>query len=823
MKEHNAKKFMIENDSKDAPPPDHINHSNDFLICPECFSSLEIISIDEDNNFLEFKCSKNNHENNKISITQFLKRTKKNDNLNYLNIFKDQCEIHKNNNYTCYCFVCKNHLCDECLQSGIHINHTKNNLIEIKPREQELKIISEFISEHKIKLEKLVKEKEIKTKELNEELKNKTIKEKTLLNNEIKLYNIKNNVELEQNNKKYISGINEIKKKYNEEIKKLKMKFEEKNNKTNNKYKLKKEKQIVKYNLKIEKLNSIYKNKLDMFQFELKIENTNNIVKLNENVFNLYKLYNNNYFNAMNINNILMSYINNKSTNEKMKKILGNDYGNLINIIKNKYDEGIHIIKKINEIEDLKNKIELESLKSKELSEMNIELSKNNEKKEKENNILNEQIKQINETLIKTQNENEEENIKHSKEKRELNQIILEKDEKIMEKEEEFNKIKNSLNKYQKYFKEEMKEIDIFQKQNAIINFKEPPNKLNYAKKLVTDRRNTGLLKNIAVYSKQNVGYLVYQSMNYNLIVMRINDNKIISNLIGHKIGIGFIRYYHNKNRLDNEEEYILSGDGNKLVIIWDINNNFNKKYSIQENYKETIFDALLLFNLYNKNYILLSSDNQHNYNEYTKLYELDYTTPFVKNVYNTNKNKNAFLIPWLYKNKYYVIACCDYEISINNIFEDENYANLILKPEGGHYSGFLYNDNYLCVSDINNNFLRIWDLVKKNVYKTIYFDDTKFGFEMVQWNDKYTIIGCDQCLIIVDIEKGKEVKKIEGNNGKIFGVKKIDDDEFGECLICSEENNTISIYMIKDGSVDEKKPIGTNEDDSEDFFNIFE
>ena len=86
MKEHNAKKFMIENDSKDAPPPDHINHSNDFLICPECFSSLEIISIDEDNNFLEFKCSKNNHENNKISITQFLKRTKKNDNLNYLNL-----------------------------------------------------------------------------------------------------------------------------------------------------------------------------------------------------------------------------------------------------------------------------------------------------------------------------------------------------------------------------------------------------------------------------------------------------------------------------------------------------------------------------------------------------------------------------------------------------------------------------------------------------------------------------------------------------------------------------------------------------------------
>ena len=109
-----------------------------------------------------------------------------------------------------------------------------------------------------------------------------------------------------------------------------------------------------------------------------------------------------------------------------------------------------------------------------------------------------------------------------------------------------------------------------------------------------------------------------------------------------------------------------------------------------------------------------------------------------------------------------------------------------------------MYNDNYLCVSDINNNFIRIWDLVNKTIYKTINFD-ANFGYEMVQWNDKYTIIGCDKCLIIIDLENGKEYKKIKGNNGTIFGLKKIKDKYLGECLICSQENNVIDIYNKKD------------------------
>ena len=863
--------MISENNLNDAPLPEHKNTNNNFLICPECFSALEIISIDEDTNMFEFNCTKNKHKNNKVSIIQYLNSIKNIMKINNLSEFKDKCEVHKNNNnfFISYCFDCKCHICNECLESGTHISHKKNNIIEIKPIEQELKVISEFIKEYKIELAKLYNEKKMKTKELNDELENKIKQENKLLKNKIRRYGFENKIEIEQSADNYISDINEIKKKYEEEIKKLKQKYENLNKSINNKYKLKNEKEKIKYNLKIEKLNMIYKNKIDSFKFEEKIERVECIKKLNENVFNAYQSYNNNYFNALNINNILVIYLKNKSRNEKIKALFENEYDKIVSMIMNKYNEGINLIKKLKElngVEDLKNQIKQETIKSKELSEINVQLSEKNEENEKENNKLIEQIKQVNnklniaeeenkkhakekeelnniiwrkneetrelskinieldeqikqvrDKLIIVEKEKEEENNKHAKEKEELNNIIEEKDEKIRELNRIKGKKEENLIKYEKYFKEEYQEIENYKKQNSIPNFDESPYDLVYKEEIVNNRRNSGLLKNIAVYVKDDIGYLVYQEMDCDLIVCRVYDKSKIATLKGHNSGIGVIRYYKKNDKELYGEEYILSSDCSKLIIVWDINDDFNKKYTIKENFKEYTYDVLILFNIFKKDYIISSSDNQHNYNEYTKLYEFKDNIPFIKNVYNTNKNKNAYLIPWLYKNKYYLISCCDYEISINNIFEDENYAVLIEKPEGGHYCGFLYNDFFLCVSDVNHNFIRIWDLINKAVYKTIHFDG-KFGYEMVQWNDQYTIIGCNQCLTIIDLEEGEEVKQIRGKNGTIFGLKKMKDKELGECLICSEDNNTINIYNTNHESDSSEKEYINDKRDENDY-----
>ena len=136
--------------------------NNDFLICPECSSPIEIVSLDEDTNMFEFECTKFNHKTNIISLIQYFNRIK-NIQLGDLNEFKDKCEMHKDNKYKIYCFDCERHLCKKCLKSGEHMNHTKNYIEEIESN-QELEIISEIIKERKNELEKLYRDKNIEIK-----------------------------------------------------------------------------------------------------------------------------------------------------------------------------------------------------------------------------------------------------------------------------------------------------------------------------------------------------------------------------------------------------------------------------------------------------------------------------------------------------------------------------------------------------------------------------------------------------------------------------------------------------------------------------------
>ena len=152
-------------------------------------------------------------------------------------------------------------------------------------------------------------------------------------------------------------------------------------------------------------------------------------------------------------------------------------------------------------------------------------------------------------------------------------------------------------------------------------------------------------------------------------------------------------------------------------------------------------------------------------------------------------------MIPWLYKNKYYIIECCYNKISINNMLDDECYANLTMNPEGDHCCGYIYNDNYLCASD-NNNCIRIWDLVNKVKYKEIKYEG-KCGFEIIPWNNKYTILGCEGGIVIINIEEGKMIKKIKLDNVHVGGVKKMKISKLGECLITSDRGGNIRLYNI--------------------------
>ena len=329
---------------------------SEFLFCPKCSSDIEILSIDETktneeiNLFMKYRCLKENIINN-ISFKEYIQLIKEQKEKN-IDILTDKCEKHQSKKFVSYCFDCNNHLCEDCLKTGIHLKHVKNNIIEVKPLEEELDIVKEVVNNFTLRLEKIKREKENKEKEYKELIdKDKKNLEKKLDNMKEKS-KINENIELDNNKRKYILDIDKLKKEFEKKIRERKREYLEEKNKIYNKYKLITEKSIIDYKNKINELINYYEKEMNKCGFFKKIENYDNMIKINTMVYNTYTNYSNNYYNSININSLLLFYINNDYINNNIVKIkLKDKYNDIIDIINNRKERGYQ------KIEDLKNEI----------------------------------------------------------------------------------------------------------------------------------------------------------------------------------------------------------------------------------------------------------------------------------------------------------------------------------------------------------------------------------------------------------------------------------------------------------------------------------
>ena len=174
--------------------------NDSFAICPEpnCFSPIQILSINEDNASIKYKCLKDNQIYTK-PIKEYLGRIKECKLIN-MKGFRYKCDEHEiDNNYVSYCFDCKKHLCTECLKTRKHIDHQKRIIMEIKPIEKELEIIDEVVGDYKNEIKILEKEQNKKEEDLKNALgkekaqKEKDFQDKKESNQERMKEDIKNN------------------------------------------------------------------------------------------------------------------------------------------------------------------------------------------------------------------------------------------------------------------------------------------------------------------------------------------------------------------------------------------------------------------------------------------------------------------------------------------------------------------------------------------------------------------------------------------------------------------------------------------------------
>jgi len=335
---------------------------------------------------------------------------------------------------------------------------------------------------------------------------------------------------------------------------------------------------------------------------------------------------------------------------------------------------------------------------------------------------------------------------------------------------------------------------------NTIINFEKDPRELKYKSDITNTNDHCGNNDIFEVFTsiKDKKGYIASKNINFNIDIFSLSDNKTIKSLDGHTSSISTIRYFINNK---NYNEYLISADHNKKVIVWDITNNYSLKYKIDTEYDDIIYSCLLVFPENNDdNFILTSSisDSEEDEQSSVKVYSLN-NGEFVKFIDN---NEIYYLLLWYDKNnnKYYIVQLSNKKVVINNLLEDELYCELKHTPESNHNSGFIFsknNSDYLCTSS-TNGYIHIWDLYNKNIFKVINTNNCSL-YHIIQWNSKYIIVADydNKCFKIINLENDA-IKDIGLQHTKeVVCVKKIYDDKYGELLLSGSNDNTIKLWNI--------------------------
>ena len=331
--------------------------------------------------------------------------------------------------------------------------------------------------------------------------------------------------------------------------------------------------------------------------------------------------------------------------------------------------------------------------------------------------------------------------------------------------------------------------------------FKKNPN-LKYRLDLTNTNSKYGTdMFEVFLSYRDNKHYLVSPNcQNYNLDIFTLIDNKKILSLKGHKSDIRSIKYMYNNYK---NNEYLISADDFRQIIIWDINKDYEIVF-IKYIRPEFINNCLMIFPHNEKDiYVVISSRSSYESN-------LAYT--FISSLYSTEKQTRLsdsnyltwYILSWFNKkdNQYYIIHLCFKRIAIFNLLKDKKYDIFIQEPESNHFSGFIYSKDdydYLCCTS-QNGFINIWDLFKKKIYKVINTYSRKLDI-IILWNNKYIIGGdnnINKSLKIIDVEKGKIISSISGQHTDyIQCLKKINHPIYGESLLSGGCDKMIKLWSL--------------------------
>ena len=389
------KNIYINNTCNSCQKKYNLNNHEIFNYCTNC------------NIFLCGKCM-NNHDKKHLIIKS--------------NKITTKCKIHPKNNNVAYCLDCNCHLCKECSKHRKHMRHSKQNIEDIEPSFEEINFLLKIINDYKNKMNSSEIAKQNKLVEIEDKYSKNKEKEnedynKIILNTKKELEN-----ELTNSENKYNYEINEIKLKYEKEISEKKKIFDNNSKLINDKFKQINENNKNNYEKKLEILESERKVEIKKIEneFSQKIEQLNELIDINNIIYNTYNKNKENYYHNINIINILINYYEKgneivrdmKNNEDFMETISQKDY----DLNKSRNEDFVNF----NIIEKEKEKSKKDSIRNNKNS-INIIIPTMNNKKDNIN-----ELNYIN----KKEDKNSKEDIKSTDMKININDIFYQKEEK---------------------------------------------------------------------------------------------------------------------------------------------------------------------------------------------------------------------------------------------------------------------------------------------------------------------------------------------------------------------------------------------------------
>lgn len=293
--------------------------------------------------------------------------------------------------------------------------------------------------------------------------------------------------------------------------------------------------------------------------------------------------------------------------------------------------------------------------------------------------------------------------------------------------------------------------------------------------------------------------YLISPSKNFSIKVTRLKDNKLIRTLEGHTGKITLIRHCFNSI---TQKDYLISSGKHSEVKVWDLSDNFNLLFSLKINYSKNtnIYSSLLFFSENNGNYLITSS-NENQVEDFTKLYDFN-SQELKANLELTSQVEIFYMLTWnngkydfLIESGVGIILMHNLETKeLFKVFNPSNKSSqnsmcIIKNPEDNKI-------DLLCVATIHGS-IDFWDL-DTFTFKFSVRHKSSYFYDLINWFDRYVIVAekFSSLIIIIDLAQRRVISTIKNkNNSYVISLKMITHPLFGQSLLSSDLDGKIILW----------------------------